>query len=134
MLEKIFEDIELRIKMVDSIQTSEDEGVEYPDGEQCYEDGVLQGRYKELLWCRDIVRNHMDNGWIPVDERLPDEYEGLVLIQVSGKPIENITLDNAMELAAYITDEGWILEEYPEWETPEVIAWQPLPEPYKTNK
>ena len=95
---------------------------------------AVKGDMKNYCGAEIFVRNHMDNGWIPVDERLPDEYEGLVLIQVSGKPTENITLDNAMELAAYITDEGWILEGYPEWETPEVIAWQPLPEPYKTNK
>lgn len=74
--------------------------------------------------------------WIPVEEKLPDESDGMVLIQVSGKPRENITLHNAFEHGSYIAEgnEGWILDAYPEWENPEVIAWQPLPEPYKPEK
>lgn len=75
-------------------------------------------------------------GWIPVEERLPDEYDGLVLVQVSGKPRKNITLNNALQLACYISEagEGWIVEEYPEWENPNVIAWRPLPEPYRPER
>lgn len=76
------------------------------------------------------------DGWIPVEERLPDEYDGLVLVQVSGKPRKNITLNNALQLACYISEagEGWIVEEYPEWENPNVIAWRPLPEPYRPER
>lgn len=92
--------------------------------------------------CKESFRRMIDeqptvyeaNDWIPVEERLPDEYDGLVLAQVSGKPKENITLDNALELAVHIPREGWILEEYPEWEKPNVIAWQPLPKPYKEGR
>ena len=68
--------------------------------------------------------------WISVEEKLPSKYDGLVLIQLSGKPEENITLDNAYKLAVYIREEGWIVEEYPLWETPDVLAGMPLPEPY----
>lgn len=84
----------------------------------------------------EIIRKHINDGWIPVEERLPDESDGLVLIQVNGKPKENITLHNALELACYIAEgnEGWILEEYPEWENPDVIAWRPLPEPYRPEQ
>lgn len=127
MLEKIFEDIELRIKMVDSIQTSEDEGVEYPDGEQCYEDGVLQGRYKELLWCRDIVRNHMDNGWIPVDERLP----GTERVLITDGEIVKEGYRRSDGVWKYGIEHEKIFSKL---SITGVIAWQPLPEPYKTNK
>ena len=65
--------------------------------------------------------------WISVKDRLPD-YMGEVLVIVSGKPHENITLDWAYELATYIEAEGWIIEPYPEWDTPEVTHWMPLPE------
>ena len=77
-----------------------------------------------------------NDGWIPVEERLPDESDGLVLIQVNGKPKGNITLHNALEFAFYIAEgnEGWILEEYPEWKNPDVIAWRPLPEPYQSEQ
>lgn len=91
-------------------------------------------------WSEQGCKHSKDNyatinnyGWIPVEDRLPDKSDDLVLIQVNGKPKENITLHNALELACYIAEgnEGWILEEYPEWENPDVLAWRPLPEPYR---
>lgn len=68
--------------------------------------------------------------WIKSDEQLPMSEE-VVLVIVSGKPKRNITLDNAYELASFSVDEGWILEEWPEWEDPDVKYWIPLPEPPK---
>lgn len=72
--------------------------------------------------------------WIPVEERLPEDCEKMVLVQVSGKVTENIWFDNAFELATYVNGEGWILENYPEWKDPKVIAWKPLPEPYRPKE
>lgn len=65
--------------------------------------------------------------WISVKNRLPDN-DDFVLVIVSGKA-GNITLDNAIELAQFSMDEGWILEMLPEWEDPNVTYWTPLPEP-----
>lgn len=70
--------------------------------------------------------------WILCSEYLPD-HEGQVLVQVSGK-FKNTTFDNAFELAEYDKNEGWILETFPEWGNPDVIAWQLLPEPYEKEK
>lgn len=67
--------------------------------------------------------------WIPVEERLPD-YDDLVLVIASGKPKENITLDEAFELATLYSD-GWCLETWPEWTGANVTYWMPLPEPPK---
>lgn len=64
--------------------------------------------------------------WIPVEERLP-ELDELVLVIASGKPKENITLDNAVELATLYSD-GWCLEMWPEWTGANVTYWMPLPE------
>lgn len=55
-------------------------------------------------------------------------------LQVSGKPADNILFDNAFEFALYEKEEGWMLDNYPEWKNPDVIAWQPLPEPYRRFK
>ena len=63
--------------------------------------------------------------WIPVEERLPDHDE-LVLVIASGKPKENITLDGAIELATLYSD-GWCLETWPEWVGAKVTHWMPLP-------
>ena len=70
-----------------------------------------------------------ENRWIPVGERLPGDADGEVLVIASGKPHENITLDGAYMLATYSRPEGWILDEYPEWECANVTHWRPLPEP-----
>ena len=64
--------------------------------------------------------------WIPVTERLP-EPEKMVLLTVSGK-VKNISLVDAYELGEFNTDEGWILEMWPEWKDPKVTHWMPLPE------
>ena len=66
--------------------------------------------------------------WISVKDRLPD-YMGEVLVIVSGKPHENITLDGAYEIAEYDPVEGWILEMWPEWCSGVVTHWMPLPDP-----
>lgn len=71
-------------------------------------------------------------GWIPVTERLPEDGYG-VLVTVNGKH-NNITFVNALEIAEYGNTEGWIIEGYLDWLDPDVIAWQPLPEPYKGGK
>ena len=75
-----------------------------------------------------------NDGWIPVEERLPEDCEEIVLVQVSGKPADNILFDNAFEFALYEKEEGWMLDNYPEWKNPDVIAWQSLPEPYRRFK
>ena len=71
--------------------------------------------------------------WISVEDRLPeDKVDGeTVLAAVSGKPRENIELIGALMTAGYFTGEGWVINEYPEWENPTVTHWMPLPQPPK---
>lgn len=64
--------------------------------------------------------------WIPVEERLPESDEDVLLI-VNGK-VDNVTLIDAYELGSFSKSEGWILEMWPEWEDPKVTHWMPLPE------
>lgn len=64
--------------------------------------------------------------WISVSERLP-EPEKMVLLIVSGK-VKNISFVDAYELGEFDTDEGWILEMWPERKDPKVTHWMPLPE------
>lgn len=70
--------------------------------------------------------------WIPVGERLP-EPDKKVLAIVSGR-WENITFDRAYELMSWSSDEGWIMEAWPELEDPEVTHWMPLPEPPEVDR
>ena len=89
-------------------------------------------RYTILREALDMaisaIRQQEHPQWISVKDRLPD-YMGEVLVIVSGKPHENITLDGAYEIAEYDPVEGWILEMWPEWCSGVVTHWMPLPEP-----
>lgn len=71
---------------------------------------------------------HADYKWIGVEDRLPEDPDTNVLVIASGKPRENISLENAYELASYSQDDGWVLEMYPEFEDVKVTHWMPLPE------
>ena len=68
------------------------------------------------------------NEWIRAKDRLPTTAED-VLVIASGKPKANITLKEAVEFAAYVKGDGWIVDAYPEWADAEVTHWMPLPEP-----
>lgn len=70
--------------------------------------------------------------WIDPAVELPPD-DDMVLAIVSGKPADNITLEDAYELASY-GSEGWIIEQYELWETPTVSWWRPLPDPPEKKK
>ena len=91
----------------------------------------LRGQNEQLREAAALVAKEsaelLERRWIPVEERLP-ELDELVLVIASGKPKENITLDNAVELATLYSD-GWCLETWPEWTGANVTYWMPLQEP-----
>ena len=85
-----------------------------------------------------IIRSHMDDvpdnsaGWIPVNERLPEENDGKYY------PMLNVSTSyGAVKWGFYrVIDKEWYIYsemhgELIKAEDKEVIAWQPLPEPYK---
>lgn len=59
VLNEILQEIEERIKFIGKMMASEEEGFEEPDGEQCFEDGRIQGRYEELTNCRGLIKNYI---------------------------------------------------------------------------
>ena len=64
--------------------------------------------------------------WIPADDHLP-EPDVAVLVICSGK-YKNVTLDRAVELAFWLSDEeGWCLESFPEIEDAKISHWAPIP-------
>lgn len=85
-----------------------------------------------------IIRSHMDDvpdnndGWIPVSEKLPEENDGKYY------PMLNVSTSyGAVKWGFYrVRDKEWYIysemhNELIKAEDKEVIAWQPLPKPYK---
>lgn len=92
----------------------------------------------------DLEQDEKENGWIPVSERLPeDEKEYLVTLEkVYGTPEKLYGIANYLKFG----DAGYWNEKkygYLEWDKYsdghggtkmyKVIAWMPLPEPYKED-
>ena len=90
----------------------------------------VAGMYRIAAACcwEKLESLEAGDGWFrPEKGELPPEGK-TVLALVSGSPTENITLHASYQTAVYIPDEGWAIDEWPEWETPEVICWQNCPE------
>ena len=76
----------------------------------------------------DIINSQPKVGkWIPVSERLPEEYK-YVLVTVNEK---QKILDSVVMVGCYTYEQGWILNGYIDLVNLNVTAWMPLPEPYK---
>ena len=68
------------------------------------------------------------NEWVSVENALPPEHEPVLFI-VSGKPNPNITLEDAYQLGSWNKADGWIIDEWLDWEGANVTWWMKLPEP-----
>ena len=68
------------------------------------------------------------NEWVSVEERLPPEHEPVLCI-VDGKPKPNITLEDAYQIGSWNKADGWIIDEYLDWEDADVSWWMSLPAP-----
>lgn len=85
--------------------------------------------------CKESFRNmideqptvYADDGWIPVSERLPEVPEGTEDVYC---PEFNVTIKGASKATTlkHAPDGTWFDDS---GEVYNVIAWQPLPEPYK---
>ena len=70
--------------------------------------------------AKDIIRKHMNDGWIPVEERLPGK-EYYTALCVTDK--------NHYCVAVYNREYGFRTGDIDV--EGEIIAWMPLPEPYR---
>ena len=86
-------------------------------GEDNYINMYVKKTWDDCLdMVQDIIRKHMNDGWIPVEERLPDNNENVL-----------VTTDMGLIASGYIAHGTWITDQEPDYP----IAWRPLPEPYR---
>lgn len=76
----------------------------------------------------ELAKERAKHRWILPGERLPED-DSFVLVQITGTA-NHVKFNNAIQLGSYYPAEGWLIDGYPEFEG-EIIAWQPLPEPYR---
>ena len=74
----------------------------------------------ELL-LTDLEQDEKENGWIPVSERLPEDGTNVIASFSSGTVTELRYVANGIFHGIY------------EYSTKVIVAWRPLPEPYKED-
>ena len=91
--------------------------------------GTIQTMYADVMLdkAKQIVQGVAEeykDGWIPCSERLPEE---CIEVLVSVKEIDG----SFYTRTSWVQDGSWVIKKTPL--QPTVIAWQPLPEPFKES-
>ena len=108
---------------------------------QGYEDGT-DNFYNAIV---DDVRNHMNDGWIPVEDGLPEDREWyLTLFKEPETGFIGLPYiaDYLGRKTKTTTNEGWIIrnctdndmENCDYYKNLESVAWRPLPETYRPER
>jgi len=89
---------------------------------ECEEQGREHIRMVDMVEVEEIIHSHMDDaendGWIPVDERLPED--GETVLCTDGEDIFLVEYEASLDVG--FGDMDWI------------TAWQPLPEAYRPEE
>ena len=72
------------------------------------------------------------DGWIPCSERLPEEPFGCLVTVIDCEPVTQTDFENILPYFVGYDGERWNDEDGNEIPF-EVIAWQPLQEPFKES-
>lgn len=87
----------------------------------------------------EILEKHMNDGWIPVEERLPEDDVNVLITYADIDDDQYVGIDITNYGYAYL---GGNKLDFKEWRSPfeyfgsnyKVVAWRPLPEPYKQER
>ena len=83
--------------------------------------------------AKDIIRKHMNDGWIPVEERLPEEKKSVLVQWEKYDRHLNVTL-TYLDVMWLDDAEEQVFETTNGVPNGKVIAWRPLPEPYRPER
>ena len=91
-----------------------------------------------LEMAEEIIRKHMNDGWIPVEERLPKRTLGEKMNKSYKKYLVFIDSVDSwdIDIAVYDfwNDKKWRTAHDGYEEIENVVAWRPLPEPYRPER
>lgn len=98
----------------------------------------VSDEYISINWVKDIIRKHMNDGWIPVERGLPERTLDEKLNKSYKKYLVFIDSvdgwDIDMALYDFWNDKKWSEAHDGYGEIENVIAWRPLPEPYHSER
>lgn len=82
---------------------------------------------RDIEWLREFIRKHMNDGWIPVEERLPEVTEEDII------PVEVTTMGGLRTVGCYFEymNEWYALDGDSKLN---VIAWKEPSEPYQPER
>lgn len=88
---------------------------------------------------KDIIREHMNDGWIPVKRGLPEDDVNVLITYADIDDDQYVGIDITNYGYAYL---GGNKLDFKEWRSPfeyfgsnyKVVAWRPLPEPYRPER
>lgn len=81
----------------------------------------------------EILEKHMNDGWIPVQERLPEEKKSVLVQWEKYDRHLNVTL-TYLDVMWMDDAEEKVFETINGVPNGKVIAWRPLPEPYRPER
>ena len=84
---------------------------------------------KEFDVAIEMLEKQLANGWIPVSERLPEKVHDKYLVTMKHRTLNEYCIDCRNLYSDYQFEYASAFERH-NWE---VIAWMPLPEPYKED-
>ena len=120
-------------EILEEIRKAFEENTEYIADEDGCHHFVIDGCTATYL-VNQIIREHMNDGWIPVEERLPEVGEDTEeTIEDDDCPEYIVTIRGASEstVLKYSPDGAWFDENGYVYD---VIAWRPLPESYRPER
>lgn len=119
-IEKILEEVN---RLIEKHKNNAYELVAKEPLTQCYtETDIEQTKVHELAVVRDIIRKHMNDGWIPAKEK-PAE-DGFYVATMGGALVDQ---EEPFVGLAEFEDGEWV-------DGDDVIAWRPLPETYRPER
>lgn len=122
-IEKAIEQLKIDILHHEAIIARNNEYPEYCKGEQLYIDA--------LNLAISALAQQLNNGWIPVSEKLPDENEVVLIYAKSLSRGSYVQTFGLLSNGSWFTESGVGLLSYPNGDNYEVLAWKPKDADYQ---
>lgn len=103
----------------------------WSDKQREVQDADISNFNRDIEFVREFIRKHMNDDWIPVDDRLPEirDYGSIKVWMTIAYPAGNATRQGFFENGRFININGSQIAD-------KIIAWKPYqkPEPYQENR